>query len=438
MVGRMDTQISGGRRRLRWGAARRGDRVATAPPVVGIEELRRRVAAEVPGLAGLPPLERRLRVAAAADRALGPPLDPAEHACRLLEAVDDLAGLGPLEALLADPAVTEIMVNGPEEVHVEVDGRLERRAVRFRDAGHVHAVVDRLLSGSGRRIDEGAPMVDARLADGSRINAVLPPVAPGSPLLTIRRPPRRRLGVGELVDTGALNATTAAFLHAAVLGRCNLLISGGAGTGKTTLLAALCELVPAEQRVLVLEDVAELAAAHPHLVRQECRPAAPEGGREITLRDLVRNALRMRPDRLVVGEVRGTEAVDMLTAMNTGHAGSMTTLHANGAGDAMTRLAAMVAMALPAVGDRTLHGWIASAIDVVVHCERLADGRREVAEVAAVDAAAGGGPCLTTICARDDRGALRAAGATPHRCLERMRRQGVHFPGRLLVERGAA
>jgi pilus assembly protein CpaF len=396
------------------------------------------VAGEVPELAALSPLQRRLRIAAVADRALDPETDAVARAARLLELVDDLAGLGPLEALLADAAVTEIMVNAPDEVYVELEGRLWRSPVRFRDADHLLTVVHRLLSGTGRRIDEGAPMVDARLPDGSRLNAVLPPVAPASPLLTIRRPPRRRLGVEELIETDALDATTAAFLHAAVLGRCNLMVTGGAGTGKTTLLAALCELVPPAQRLLLLEDVAELGAEHPHLVRQQCRPAAPDGAREITLRDLVRNALRMRPDRLVVGEVRGMEAADMLTAMNTGHAGSMTTLHANSAGDAVTRLAAMLAMALPAVGCDTLRTWIASAIDVVVHCERRASGHRQVAEVAAVDAAEDGAPRLTAVYARDGDGALNAVGETPHRCLERMRHHGVHFPARLFLQRGAA
>jgi pilus assembly protein CpaF len=400
--------------------------------------LRARVATEVPDLAGLSPLDRRLRVAAVADRSLARTGDDRARARALVEVVDDLAGLGPLEALLADRAVSEIMVNGPDDVHVEVDGHLRRSPVRFRDADHVLAVVHRLLSGSGRRIDEGAPMVDARLADGSRVNAVLPPVAVGSPLLTIRRPPRRRLGVEELIRLGALDATAAAFLHAAVLGRCNVVVTGGAGTGKTTLLAALCELVPAGQRLLVLEDVAELAAEHPHLVRQQCRPAGPDGGREVALRDLVRNALRMRPDRLVVGEVRGAEAADMLAAMNTGHAGSMTTLHANSAADAVTRLEPMLAMALPSVGDSALRAWIASALDVIVHCERDAEGRRRVAEVAGVDAGADGAPRLTVVCSRDPRATLRPVGDVPLRCLDRMRHHGVHFPDRLLLRTGAA
>ncbi|MEA2672109.1 MAG: pilus assembly protein CpaF [Chloroflexota bacterium] len=433
MVADMDTQASGDRRRA-WRLGRRPGHGAAAPP--GIEALRRRVLEEVPDLAGLSPMERRVRVAAIADRALGATAGEA-RASRLVELVDDLTGLGPLEALLADPSVTEIMVNGPDQVHVEVGGELRRSPVCFRDTDHVHAVVHRLLGGTGRRIDEGAPMVDARLEDGSRINAVLPPVACGSPLLTIRRPPRRRLGVEQLIELRAVDAATVAFLHAAVLGRCNVVVTGGAGTGKTTLLAALCELVPEGERLLLLEDVAEVSARHPHLVRQQCRPSAPDGGREVSLRDLVRNALRMRPDRLVVGEVRGVEAADMLAAMNTGHAGSMTTLHANSAADAVTRLEAMLAMALPSVGDASLQRWIASAIDLVVHCERCAGGHRQVTEVVAVDAGEHGRPQLGAVYARSGE-ALRPAGTTPDRCLARMRHHGVRFPVRLLSERGAA
>jgi len=404
---------------------------------VDLDLLRRAVAEEVPELASLPPLERRLRVAMVADRRIGDEGEAEARAELLASVVDDLAGLGPLEALLADGEVTEIMVNGPEEVYVEVDGELHRRDARFRDADHLLAVVHRLLSGTGRRIDEGAPMVDARLADGSRLNAVLPPVAPASAQLTIRRPPRRHLGVGELIGLGALDPGTAAFLHAAVMGRCNVVVTGGSGTGKTTLLAALCDLAPPGQRLLLLEDVAELAAEHPHVVRQECRPAGPDGGREVSLRDLVRNGLRMRPDRLVVGEVRGPEAVDMVAAMNTGHAGSMTTLHANSAADAMTRLEAMLALALPSVGVATLQAWIATALDVVVHCGRSAAGVRRVVEVAAVDTAAGR-LRLTSLYARDGRGVMRPAGAIPRRCLQRMRHHDVRFPARLFAATGAA
>jgi pilus assembly protein CpaF len=411
------------------------------PPIeraVDEEEVRRRVLEEVTDLATLAPLERRLRVASVADRHLGGDLGSDRRAGVLAALVDDIAGLGPLEPLLADGAVTEIMVNGPEDVFVEVGGELRASPVRFRDADHLLSVVHRLLRGTGRRVDEGAPMVDARMADGSRLNVVLPPVSLSSAVLTIRRPPRRRLDLARLIELGALDAVVAAFLHAAVLGRCNLVVSGGAGTGKSTLLGALCALVPEGQRILLLEDVAELALHHPHVVAQQCRPAAPDGTREVTLRDLVRNSLRMRPDRLVVGEVRGPEAADMLSAMNTGHAGSMTTLHANSAEDALTRLETMLAVALPAVASGTLRSWMAASIDVVVHCDRGPHGQRRVGEVAAVDAGAARGPRLLSVYARDGHGPLRPAGEIPHRCLDRMSRHGVRFPVRLLARSGAA
>jgi pilus assembly protein CpaF len=434
--------LSLSRRRGRGGQARPGMEppagAGRAVPVLDVEAARRRVLDEVADLAALPPLERRLRVASVADRHLGGDPLSEERADALVAVVDDIAGLGPLEPLLADRAVTEIMVNGPEDVFVEVDGELCASTVRFRDADHLLSVVHRLLSGTGRRVDEGAPMVDARMADGSRLNVVLPPVALSSPLLTIRRPPRRRLGIAELIEVGALDAMVAAFLHAAVLGRCNLLVSGGAGAGKSTLLAALCALVPAGERVLLLEDVAELAIDHPHVVAQQCRPAAPDGGREVTLHDLVRNSLRMRPDRLVVGEVRGREAADMVSAMNTGHPGSMTTLHANSAQDAISRLETMLAMALPAVATGALRSWVAGAVDVVVHCERGQDGRRRVGEVAAVDSGAAGGPRLIRVHARGGDGALGPADEIPRRCLERMSRHGVRFPVRLLTGSGVA
>jgi pilus assembly protein CpaF len=430
---------------MRWsrrppGAAEavRGQEAGPREPGVDLAEMRRRVLEEVTDLALLPPLDRRLRVATVADRHLGGDLRSEERAAALAAVVDDIAGLGPLEGLLSDPGVTEIMVNGPEEVYVEVGGELRSSRARFRDADHLLSVVHRLLSGTGRRVDEGAPMVDARMVDGSRPNVVPPPVAPAGALVTIRRPPRRRLDVADLIERDALDAPAAAFLHAAVLGRCNLVVSGGSGAGKSTLLAALCGLVPGRQRMLLLEDVAELAVDHPHAVSQQCRPAAPDGGREVTLRDLVRNSLRMRPDRLIVGEVRGPEAADMLSAMNTGHAGSMTTLHANGAQDALARLEAMLTLALPSAATATLQSWIALAVDLVVHCERRADGHRQVSEVAAVDADEEGHARLVTVYARHAGGRLDAAGDIPHRCLDRMRHHGVRFPVRLLAGSGAA
>jgi pilus assembly protein CpaF len=374
--------------------------------------------------------ERRLAVATAAEawlreEGVG---DPDERSAILCELVDDLAGLGPLEPLLADPTVTEILVNGLDRIRVEVDGRLLDTDVHFREVEQLRGVIERILTGTGRRIDDGSPMVDARLRDGSRLNAVLPPVAVGGPLLTIRRSPQQRRGFEELVESGSLDGRIAAFLHAAVLGDCNIVVSGGAGAGKTTLLAALVALVPPEERVVVLEDVAELSIDHPHVAQLECRPPGRDGGGEIVLRDLVRNSLRMRPDRILVGEVRGPEAADMVAAMNTGHQGSMATLHANSAADALQRLEGMLAMAWPALGQGQPRRWIASAIDVVVHCQRDGAGRRHVAEVAVIDLDDSGGLNAAAVFQHDGSQPARATGEVPRRCLERMAAAGVSFP----------
>jgi pilus assembly protein CpaF len=374
--------------------------------------------------------ERRVAVSAAVDGWLRDDglANPDERSAILRELVDDIAGLGPLEPLLADPNVAEILVNGLDAIRVEIEGRLLDTPFRFRDADQLRGVIDRILVGTGRRIDDGSPMVDARLLDGSRLNAVLPPVAVGGPLLTVRRPPARRRGFHELVESGSLDGRIAAFLHAAVLGECNVVVSGGTGAGKTTLLAAMAALVPPEERLVVLEDVAELCIEHPHQARLECRPPGRDAGGEIVLRDLVRNSLRMRPDRIVVGEVRGAEAADMVAAMNTGHQGSMATLHANSASDALQRLEGMLAMAWPALGERQPRRWIASAVDVIVHCDRDAGGRRRVAEVAVADLADSGELKATAVFRHDGVSPARASGEVPRRCLERMAANGVTFP----------
>ena len=338
--------------------------------------------------------------------------------------VDDLLDLGPLADLLTDDGVTEILVNGPRSVHVEIDGRLQPLDVCFRDEHHLRAVIERLLAGSDRRLDESVPTVDAMLADGSRLNAVLPPVAVGGPLLTIRRPRARQLHLAELVRRGALPPQLAAFLHAAVMGRLNILVSGGAGAGKTTLLAALCSLVPADQRIVTIEDVAELRIEHPHVAAQQCRPAHTDGITSVDVRGLVRNTLRMRPDRIVVGEVRGAEAADMVAAMNTGHPGSMSTVHANSAEDALSRLETMISLAWQGGSPLTVRSCLFSAVDLVVHCERDAAGVRRVTDVAVLDA--------TDIVTVYD-GAAQRWTTLPARCLARMAQHGVHFSADVLA-----
>jgi pilus assembly protein CpaF len=289
----------------------------------------------------------------------------------------------------------------------------------------VRAVVERLVASTGRRLDESVPTVDAALPDGSRLNAVLPPVAVGGTLLTIRRPRRHSLCLADLLKSGSVTPGLASFLHAAVMGRCNVLVSGGTGAGKTTLLAALCALVPTEQRIVTIEDVAELRIDHPHVARQQCREATSSTTAHVDMRALVRNTLRMRPDRIVVGEVRGPEAADMVAAMNTGHPGSMGTVHANTAQDALARVEAMLGGAWPGLSMLTLRSWITAAIDVVVHCERDGSGRRFVAEVVALDDR----DVVTVFEAGDDARVRRP----PDRCLDRMARHGVDFAPELLV-----
>ncbi len=380
------------------------------------EELRERIVRELPALAGL-------GLAAAMDAWLAAPGQDPQLAVRLAA---DLLGAGPLEPLLGDQRVTEIMVNGPSQVHVEIDGRLQPTDVAFAGADHLRAVIERLLAGTGRRLDEASPTVDAVLADGTRLNAVLPPVALGGPLLTLRRARRRPLLLADMVRGGAVPPQLAAFLHAAVAGRCNLLVSGGTGAGKTTLLAALCALVPAEQRIVTVEDVAELRIEHPHVVAQQCRDALAADAAAVDMRALLRNTLRMRPDRIVVGEVRGAEAADMVAAMNTGHPGSMSTVHANSAEDALTRLEAMLSLAWTSAGTATLRRWLSTAIDVVVHCERDAAGRRMVAQVVAMD----DGNMATVYDREQSETLLRQP---PARCLDRMARHGVDFTAARLM-----
>ncbi|MCB5363210.1 Flp pilus assembly complex ATPase component TadA [Pusillimonas sp. CC-YST705] len=294
------------------------------------------------------------------------------------EVVDEAVGLGPLETLLADNDITEIMVNRHDEIYVEVNGSLKRHSAQFSSEQAVLGVVDRIVSPIGRRIDDSSPMVDARLQDGSRVNAVIPPIALRGPCLTIRKFPQRRLNMDDLLRVGALDASMSDFLHACVMQRRNIIVSGGTGSGKTTLLNVLSHCIPLPERIVTIEDAAELRLNHPHLVSLEARPANIEGRGAVTIRDLVRNALRMRPDRIVVGECRGAEAFDMLTAMNTGHEGSLTTLHANSPRDALARLETMILMAGMDLPLAAVREHIAASVDLIVQQVRAVDGRRRI------------------------------------------------------------
>jgi pilus assembly protein CpaF len=296
----------------------------------------------------------------------------------------DTIGLGPLEDLLADPAVEEVMVNGPDSVYVERRGRIEATAVSFPGEEELRNTIERILAPLGRRVDELSPMVDARLADGSRVNVVIPPLAIDGPTLSIRRFGARPLGPDELVEVGTLTASQRDLLAAAVAERSSILISGGTGSGKTTLLNALSSFIGPGERVVTIEDAAELRLQQPHVVRLESRPPSVEGRGEFTVRDLLRNALRMRPDRIVIGEVRGVEALDLLTALNTGHDGALSTVHASSPADALSRLETLVLMAGVGLPHRAIAEQVRRGIDVVVQLERGGDGDRRVSEIAEV------------------------------------------------------
>jgi pilus assembly protein CpaF len=305
-----------------------------------------------------------------------------ERIIQLIE--DEVMGLGPLELLLADKKVADILVNGPNQVYVERRGKLELTDVRFNDDAHLMNIIDRIVSGVGRRIDESSPMVDARLKDGSRVNAIIPPLAIDGPMMSIRRFAVERLSMEELIKYGSITEAAAHVLHGIVKGRLNVLISGGTGAGKTTLLNVLSGYIPHTERIVTIEDSAELQMQQPHVVRLETRPPNIEGKGEVTARELVRNSLRMRPDRIVVGEVRGQEALDMLQAMNTGHDGSLTTVHANTTRDALGRVENMVSMTGIQFPTKVMREQIASAIDVVVQIARFEDGRRRIVSLAEI------------------------------------------------------
>ncbi len=292
--------------------------------------------------------------------------------------LDEVLGLGPLEPLLADPGIADIMVNGAKNIYVERRGRIERVPLTFADDDHLMGVIERIVSSVGRRIDELSPMVDARLKDGSRVNAIIPPLALNGPTLSIRRFTVEKLAVDTLIDFGTITPAIAEVMEAVVKGKLNILISGGTGTGKTTFLNILSSFIPSNQRIITVEDSAELQLQQPHVVQLESRPSNVEGKGEVSLRDLVKNTLRMRPDRIVVGEVRGVEAFDMLTAMNTGHEGSLTTIHANTPRDALGRLENMVSMTGFDMPVKNIRTQVASALDLIIQLERQEDGKRRM------------------------------------------------------------
>ncbi len=296
----------------------------------------------------------------------------------------DMLGLGPLERLLADETVTDIMVNGPDRVYAERRGKLELTATRFRDNAHVHAVASRMVAAVGRRIDEAQPMVDARLKDGSRVNVAIPPLAIDGPTITIRKFPADPMKMETLVANGSLSEQMAGFLGLAAYLRLNVLVSGGTGSGKTTLMNALSAFIPATERLVTIEDAAELRFQQPHVVRFETRPPNVEGKGEVTMRTLVRNALRMRPDRIIIGEIRGDEVLDLLQAMNTGHDGSMSTLHANSPREAMTRIESMAALAGFDMASGVVRRQLADAVQLVIQISRMRDGTRRITSISEV------------------------------------------------------
>jgi len=327
-------------------------------------------------------VNEQLHSALAQERA---PLSAADKAQLIQDVSDDILGYGPIDRLLKDDDVTEIMVNGPAQVYVERNGKLELSTATFVDELHLRRIIDKIVGEIGRRIDESNPLCDARLPDGSRVNAVVHPLAIGGPFLTIRKFSREKLQIDDLIRFGTLNAHSARFLQACVVGRLNVMVSGGTGTGKTTTLNVLSSFIPETERIITVEDAKELQMHQEHVLSLEARPSNIEGRGEVTIRDLVKNCLRMRPDRIVIGECRSGEALDMLQAMNTGHDGSLTTVHSNSPRDTLARLETLVLMAGFDLPVRAIREQVASALDLIVHISRLRDGTRRITHITEVE-----------------------------------------------------
>jgi pilus assembly protein CpaF len=372
----------------------------------------------------------------------GIPMTVAERERLIEEVLDEVFGLGPLEPLLKDPTISDILVNGYDSIYVERGGRMVETNVRFKDQAHVRMIIDRIVSNIGRRIDDSSPIVDARLADGSRMCAVIPPLSLIGPVLSIRRFGKKLLTTEDLLKNETLTTGMLDFLGACTEARLNIVISGGSGSGKTTMLNTLSRFVPEEERIVTIEDTAELQIQQSHIVRLETRPMNIEGAGSITQRDLVINALRMRPDRILVGECRGPEALDMMQAMNTGHDGSMTTCHANSAHDAFSRLETMVMMASANIPDKVVRQMLSSAVHLVVHCTRLNDGSRKITGIAEVLEPEGDQVNMHDVYVFERSGVsprgkalgiFRATGYKPH-CIERLKAYGIHLPQSIFNE----
>ncbi|MBV8980504.1 MAG: CpaF family protein [Acidimicrobiia bacterium] len=392
----------------------------------------------------------RVRVTDQLQRALQKekaPLSAADRAQLIQDVSDDILGYGPIDRYLKEEEITEIMCNGPHSIYVERGGKLEPVAAQFVDEDHLRRIIDKIVAQVGRRIDEATPMVDARLPDGSRVNAVVHPLAIGGPFMTIRKFATDPYTVEDLIGFGTMNAATARFLEACVIGRLNVIVSGGTGTGKTTTLNVLSSFIPDDERIVTVEDAKELQLHQDHVLPMEARPPNIEGKGQVTIRDLVRNSLRMRPDRIVVGEVRGGEALDMLQAMNTGHDGSITTVHSNSPRDSLSRIETMTLMAGFDLPIRAIREQMASALDLIVHLTRLRDGTRRITHITEVQGMEGDVITMQDIFLFDFgmgidpngrfKGHLKATGIRP-RFAEKLADLGVKLGAELFATQAAA